>query len=627
MRIEIFKNPYLCDDHFDKWTIQYPLGEGEGVIEKTADTIKITIPSGYSYAIGGRGSLSFNTEDYNVAAVRVVDFYGDYWRFVARKDSTEKISVYFYDTGLKIINLYDIYQGDIDEILLEVDGGEGHYLKVDYVAVCEGMLDPITDKKIISLEVNDCLLKKGVSNAIFNIVDQEDYSENLTNARVIIWIAEDPADLGRPDYKVFGGTINSISRFVDSDGHKRAEIECLGLGSQLQSPPKLINKVYYDMNGRDLIKDVIDESQVEISSLQVDPNELIASTFSKEYEKETPVKVINEICDESKTSTGEQGFDGWVHPSGTLYVIKRKSFTIGIGAIDESIIERAEYKRDFYRVRNKITVYGGWGSIGLATDIKKHGSYSIKVISGSENLAVVDRTVAPYTRIDGNPQRSLLSAEYLEFDVYIDHDDPDHPELNELNVYVETKIGNMSYQSVKIFTNVECNKWLHYKLKLGPEGDFSGNVKWRDIQKIIFHFKDYYQPFTAYLDGVHFSGTRYNKTVEDATSQSNYGLKTKIEIDDSLCSLTDCQLKAESLLSFLKDPVETLELTLQGKYLALKPGWQVPVSISQLNINDLFRIINFTHYVDESQNWKINVTLKNEPVYIDKIFRKLFNIS
>ena len=118
--------------------------------------------------------------------------------------------------------------------------------------------------------------------------------------------------------------------------------------------------------------------------------------------------------------------------------------------------------------------------------------------------------------------------------------------------------------------------------------------------------------------------------VEDTTSQNEYGVRAKEVVDDdSLFSDEACQLKAESLLEYLKDPSVSLRCIVKGGDYRFRPGWNHPIKLPVLGINDYtyFKVIDYSHFVDENKKWTINVKFSREPIYIDKIFRKLYQIA
>jgi len=648
VKILILKDPYLCDDHFHSgWNTYSPGCEAI----KDEDTLKIKIKTGYTAARCSKEDLNFNTLNYTKLAINCLELTGNKWGVTLRKDNDYIVGFEYTTSGFQTIDLSD-YNNDIDEIELYVSGSEGESATFDYVAVCKDVLDPVQENRLKKLEINDCLLQRGVSYATLVLENINNYAANLRlNSRVLIWISKNAENLGRPKYKIFGGVINRKKIKKTQDKRQICEIECLGLGYQLQTPPKLISHYFEDQNGKNIITTVLEESQVNLSDYKVDPDNEIVTTFTKLFDEEKPFDIINKICEESKKSDGTQGFEGWVDSAGNLWVFPKGKYDNGLyPSINPDWIINMSRELDLHRVRNKVTVYGAWGgtypenadmcesltgwSLTLGSLMQldntkvKCGNYSIKVESDSDYNVEVKKTLDDF--IDGRPKSSLLSAENIEFDVYFSK----NVYSGQLELYAPDE-NNKFYLLIGSLTG---GNWHHLKYRLGPDGDFShkiGSPKWEKITAINFIFIDTSGTFTVYIDGVHFSNTRYKKTVEDIVSQSNYGVRCKeVIIDDSLISYQLCQLKAQSIINFLKNPIETVNVNILGGLLdefssnqRLAPGWKIYFVDYDSNTYRKYRIVEVTHFINENGYWTINLKLDNEPVYIDKVFRKLYALS
>ena len=650
VKILIFKDPYMCDDNFiSGWTPSACAN-----LTKDGDTMEIQIKAGCTNGTCSK-NVNFNTVTYSKLVINCVELTANRWEVWLRKNGLDKITAEYTTEGLKIVDLSS-YEGDIDEIVLYVSGSGGTSATFDFVAVCKDMLDPLEDGRLKRLEINDCVLQKGIAYALLTLENSSGYANNLSlNSRIIIWLSENVDDLGLPKRKVFGGIINKKRMRKSRDKSEVCEIECLGLGVQLQTPPNLICENYSD-NGKDIILDVLEKSGVDITGYKVDPDDEIATSFSKTYDDEIPFNIINEICEESKKSDGTQGFEAWVDPAGNLWVYPKGKYDNGLNpAINPSWIINITRELDLHRVRNKVTVYGAWGatnpenadmcesltgwtlilgnSMQLDSGTVKHGDYSIKIESAYDTDSYkveVKKTLDDF--IDGRPGATLLSAEYLVFDLYLDKT----CFFGRIELYAPDE-SNKFYLTLGS-ADLEGGSWLRFQKKLGPNGDFLdtiGSPKWEKITVIKFFFRHMSESFTAYLDGVHFSNTRYKKVVEDTTSQASYGVRCKEHVlDESLTSFELCQLRGESIINFLKDPVEALNVNILGGFLGelsdsqkLAPGWKTFVAYSDLEVYGLYRIVEMTHLIDENQYWTINLKMNEEAIYIDKILRRLYTLS
>jgi hypothetical protein len=94
----------------------------------------------------------------------------------------------------------------------------------------------------------------------------------------------------------------------------------------------------------------------------------------------------------------------------------------------------------------------------------------------------------------------------------------------------------------------------------GSEG-VTGSPNWEKIQG----FKFYFAAFTgarkwAAIDNLRLLGGRFQHLAEDATSQTNYGRRDLVHLDEALISVADVQTRGETLLYQLKDP--TVEVSI-----------------------------------------------------------------
>jgi len=646
VRIEIFKNPLFCDDHFyDGWENIY----NNPSISKYPDKIDIIITSGEMQGYIGK-NVDFNTSNYEWLLVRALSFSGSKWYIKIYSGGTEKAAWTFMEDGFYAINMRQIYEGDVDEIRVGFEGSESQILSLDYICVAEDWMAP--SNSIKDLEVNDCLLEKGVSNCLFTVVDEADLSDRLTfGSRVLVWIAKSVGYIGNPSGKVFGGIINTKKQ-RKSAGSKLCEVECLGLGWQLQNPPRLITKYYDNINGRELIKDVLQESQVAITDVKVDSDNEIASTFTKNYEEKTPYKIIKEICKESKKADGTQGFDAWVDPAGNLWVFPREKYSQPNQIVSNKVIS-AERSVDAYRVKNRIKVFGGWGgyipntgdfceenpldpdhwntiygAISPQTDPVSCGNVSLGVVPEQDSqtgwwIARFIRWLFPYDKVT-NEHSGFYGASGIYFKLYTS------TTIHSVDVYLLCPdINNMVRINFNNEDGFPKGQWNEFSADLNPPFTATyGNPNLKNIKGIMFDFAESTY-FNCLIDCLRFTGCRHHYTAEDSASQQAYGVRSKIVEDETLDSVEDCQLKAESLIGYLKNPTETIKVRHVAADLNLKPGWKYPLTLPEIGISTqtYYRLLNITHSVDEDMHWIIEATFNKEPLYIDKIFRKLYEMS
>lgn len=102
-----------------------------------------------------------------------------------------------------------------------------------------------------------------------------------------------------------------------------------------------------------------------------------------------------------------------------------------------------------------------------------------------------------------------------------------------------------------------------YDATENPDGEFQeqGSPKWYNIKGVCLRVQVGAGTYHVDFDGMCFSFGRYYNTASDGTSQSNYGQRDMLVVDDDLPSNSDCQIRAETLLYQKKDPVVRLDVT------------------------------------------------------------------
>lgn len=102
-----------------------------------------------------------------------------------------------------------------------------------------------------------------------------------------------------------------------------------------------------------------------------------------------------------------------------------------------------------------------------------------------------------------------------------------------------------------------------YEADENPNGDWqsTGNPDWEDMQGVEFIIDVGAGTYHIDVDGLCFSFGRYRNSASDGTSQSSYGQRDIVVVNDDLTSDSECQSHAETLLYQRKDPVVRLDVT------------------------------------------------------------------
>jgi hypothetical protein len=128
-----------------------------------------------------------------------------------------------------------------------------------------------------------------------------------------------------------------------------------------------------------------------------------------------------------------------------------------------------------------------------------------------------------------------------------------------------------------------------------------------------------------WIDALFFGGRRYSSTQEDSGSQSAYGLRELVEVDEELYSDNECMLRAKALLANLKDPAEYLTIrstVLDYGDAPLLPSDKIHVTLPNENVDADFRILSVEYNVDaKTQKLEITMELGREaPLLADYLY-------
>lgn len=102
-----------------------------------------------------------------------------------------------------------------------------------------------------------------------------------------------------------------------------------------------------------------------------------------------------------------------------------------------------------------------------------------------------------------------------------------------------------------------------YDSETNPDGEFQeqGSPEWYNMKGVCLRVQVGAGTYHVDFDGMCFSFGRYYNTASDGTSQTSYGQRDLLVIDDDLTSNTECQRRAETLLYQQKDPPVRLDVT------------------------------------------------------------------
>ncbi|MCW4024936.1 MAG: hypothetical protein NWF01_07880 [Candidatus Bathyarchaeota archaeon] len=396
---------------------------------------------------------------------------------------------------------------------------------------------------------------------------------------------------------------------------------------------QVVNKTYRNMKGEAIVKDLLD-NYVGLSHVR-GATELVENTdttYTKLEYVDTPVWDILKYIAETSDTAGIIGYDFRVAPDGKFEFFAKNSKTNGVSLVES--VESSRYRKDISRVRNKITVYGladksapldkdAWTeSLSVADGAWSSAAGSVFVDSGSKARGNSSIKCTVQNNYFGSAMFILNSGREVNCNLY--------PTLSfflaqkgfsgsvQLILFDSDGKGASKYMSIGA-----DEKWHQSSLRVGSDaGDEFESVQegfdWTHVKivRIDCHFNSTGSG-TFWVDGLFFGGRRYSAVREDSTSQSDYGLREYIEVDEELFSDNECDLRAKSLLAYLKSPAEYL--TVQSTVIdyvtnPVLAGDKVSVALPNEGVSGFFRVESVEYNVDaKAQTLELIFELGKEP--------------
>jgi len=397
---------------------------------------------------------------------------------------------------------------------------------------------------------------------------------------------------------------------------------------------RVVTKIYSSQKGEAIVKDLMD-SFAGISHNR-GGTELVEDTDTTftllEYDN-TPVWDILQAIAAASDKAGVIGYDFRVAPDGKFEFFPLNSKTSPVSLSEK--IEVSEYRKDIHKIRNKITVYGvadksvpadkdawtesltpadgSWSGdeVSLDSGTKVVGSYSIK------NRAVNLYYGRAYFTFNAGKEVDAEKYPFLTFQIQLQ---------TAYNGNVSIKLEDVDYRQATKEITIGTGRWQKPELKVGSKyadawGYVESGFKWTQTKRITIdcHFTGV-GTGDFWVDNMYLGGRRYESTQEDSASQTNYGLRELVEVDEELYSDNECLLRAKALLTHLKDPAEYLTVrstvTDYGNT-PLLPGDKIHVTLPNENVDADFRILSVEYYVDaRTQTLEITLELGREQLLL-----------
>jgi hypothetical protein len=645
LRVEIYQRPSFADDNFLK---DWALITG-GTSSYSSDGDIVTINSG-DQALGTieKATDPLAGDTYTKLQVRVEAATGTWY-------------VQLYDGSLwgtiKSGTTTGLFEADIPgshtytKIRLSI-GAAGQSVQINYVFISKGPMSiPTDDEDVINdVTITKPLLENGVSGAELTFPNLSgEYTDIIASFdRIIIYLWRENDTMT----KVFGGEITDVlPSGSEKQGSFYMKLTCMDLGNQLHAPDgaALFQEIYEAENGRIIIKDIIAASCSKLTTDFVDPDEELASTHDLSLDEIIPYGSINEICKKATTAGGVIGFDAYVDPAGNLRVFKRNKYT---SPVDISGLLDYEHPIDGHQIRNRIKVYGplkylypsdeNWtesvtdwsGDNIILSSTHQVGDHSIQ----GSNLSYPDRMTVEMIRTNlGITNCGQFKNQYQKLHFQFEwseegpfSDPPTKPWYVEITLYhSDTHYVSAFTQSLPGF-----EQWSTLELALGrteTAADYSKTWKtwgdwepgdWDSIVKIRvklwwIEFGGETDVGILRIDDLRFL-RRFVGIASNSPSIAKYEDRwAEPQEDEELASDDECDKKAQSLVEFLSEELESFTITVDGDN-RFTPGDKQRVIIANDSIDAYYRILEVKDTVN-GPTWLSLLKLANSPKMIDYI--------
>jgi len=632
-RVDIFRGVKHFDDVFASgWTVS------QGTLATDGKIGTLTIDASYSSA-SMKKSWSFATTTHRYAIIKCTELTGTSWKFEAKLAGVTKSSKTFVDTGIKTVDLQNDgvetppYLGDIDEIVLTVNGVAGNTVKFDYVKICEKtMLTPSDDLDVVESNVHLAVTEEvGSVNCLIQNYDAK-YTDQITVGDMIE-VAMSRS--GESWTKVFKGRLDAVA--------KRAEASLRGpqhylrlrgrdLGAELFN--RLVTKKYVDKEGSEIVKDVL-ANYTPLASVGV---ETTNSTYTEEeYENKPAWEIVKYVAETAKNASNVIGYD-FKCEEGDLKFFSKGKYASAVSL--DGIITLCEHESAIERVRNKIYVYGeasksypldkdSWTESLTPTD----GAWSSHTGTGNVSLDSTEEIVGNYCIKHATTTPDYYGRAAFTFNAGKEINANIYPSVNfqikeesafsgEVTLILEDINGNWAAKEYRISNN---KKWHFESFMCGTKhadewaGSNIPNFNWEKIKKLLFdaHFSGA-GTGAFWIDNLYFSNCRWSATAEDSTSQSKYGVRELAVVDETLISDDACAKLANAELKYRKDPAESLRVTVLGDP-NIVAGETIHVTSLNEGIDAEYRIQAVDHFLDDEGEFETSLTLIAEPPRIAEI--------
>jgi len=452
---------------------------------------------------------------------------------------------------------------------------------------------------------------KGVTSEGYLYTDIEVYDT------VKIWFGWQDEG-GLPINPTFVGKIYQISTPLNiSTGYVRAfSGKCNG---EILKRHLKRQKKWTDTDASDIVTELANDLSLGTGEIASDTTDVTLTVECESY-----FDVLRKVSDYWYDADHQVKKDFWVDNSNNLCWKSRPVRTSGVSALTiGQNIQSYNVTRPLEPVRNKIYVYGDQRKEPTDGDLwtESGGSWG----GGPTYSWQEDAKVGTYSK-QGTKTSTLILDAWLTFDqidctarfkndfdrfhtwIKVQANPNPEGELSIMLCLSHTNTMNSYYYVLNAAarpTMTQDGIWYEFDLPLGPDRGYwstMGSPSWDNITAARFYCSGLNSgTITVRWDELYFYGRHYLATVEDATSQTNYGIREMEYLDTNIKSDSDCTKRGEALLYQLKNPVTRLDILLGKGDTNVLVGDRIPITIPAEGFSSTnFDVVSVEQFFNEN---------------------------
>jgi len=371
------------------------------------------------------------------------------------------------------------------------------------------------------------------------------------------------------------GTIYNISATLSTrEGYIRVFVG-MNQGEVLKRRQK--TKYWYNIGASTIVTQLANDLSLGTTEIATDATQVILEVCNEPYW--TVLRKVSDYWKDAGTQIKKDFYVTWDNKLLWKARPLRSGASVETLTAGENIVSY-NVNRDLKSVGNKLKIYGvrglhyptdgdawteasttGWsitcdqgthdGSVSVSANAYEVGTKSLRALSAED----WGHTAMLITKVL-SPVETLYNVDSTHLKFWIQT--ATCPAVDWWVMLYAPDSSN--YFKIQPGVRIVSTEMKHFDLSMREFTSITGNPDKSDIASIVWRIGVVGGAYSTYIDGLHFADKRFRSVEEDATSQTNYGIREFTETDDSLLSNSDCQKRGQAYLYQMKDPPIRLDV-------------------------------------------------------------------